>query len=174
MYKFKIIKSNNLKDSKELLEIKKFINLNNKYWNFNDNFVDFIERLNRLPYSVYFLFLFFNKTVIGGFRYYKIKVNDKILLNRFIYKNGSYYCVQEVFVIEKYRGKKILDKLFAYFENINKKKYKIILAVDKSNTIAIKAYERNNFRKIMKRKVTNKLIKTNTYSEYFVEYLMEK
>ena len=48
------------------------------------------------------------------------------------------------------------------------------LAVDKSNINALKAYEKFGFKKIIERKVTNKLVGSNDYTEYFVEYLMIK
>ena len=49
---------------------------------------------------------------------------------------------------------------------------KCILAVDKENKFGIKAYERNKFKKIIERKVTNKILDNNIYSEKFTEYLM--
>ncbi len=60
------------------LQIKKFIILNNKYLNFNDTFENLIKRLNKRNYSVYFILLFHDNKVVGGFRYYKICVNDKV------------------------------------------------------------------------------------------------
>ena len=174
MYKLLTIKSSNINkiDKNKFLQIKTFINLMNKYWNHKDTFENLIKRLNRRKYTVYFILLFDDNKVVGGFRYYKTHIKDKILLNRFLYKNGYYYCIQEVFVIDEYRGKGILDKLFTIFFTKISKKAHGILAVEKSNKFAIKAYERNKFKKVIERKVTNKLLDSNTYSENFIEYLM--
>lgn len=175
MYKLTIINISNIDKLKKqkLVAFENFIKELNKYWDNNDTFKNLIDRLKkRKMYNYYYIFLSHNEKIIGGFRYFKKNIEDKILFNRFVYKNGTYYHIQEVFVINGYRGKGILDKLFKYFfHNIGKNK-KCILAVDKENKFGIKAYERNKFKKIIERKVTNKILDNNIYSEKFTEYLM--
>lgn len=175
MYKLSIISISDIDKLKKqkLVAFENFINELNKYWNNNDTFKDLIIRLKkRKNFNYYYIFLSYNEKIIGGFRYFKKKIEDKILFNRFVYKNDTYYHIQGVFIINEYRGKGILDKLFKYFFHHIGKNKKCILAVDKENTIAIKAYQRNKFKKIIERKVTNKILDRNIYSENYVEYLM--
>lgn len=69
-----------------------------------------------------------------------------------------------------YRRKGLCCKLLEYLKNNIDKKYKQVLAVDSINKKAIYCYEKNNLKKIIERNVTNKILKTNKYSEVFKEY----
>ena len=167
-------------DNKEITEIMNFINEENK--SYNSPIItakDLVNRFKKRKDIYSYIFILKNNNIVGGFRYYKTTIKDKILLRRFIYKNGTYYCIQAVFVLPKYRKQGICSQLINYFfESINKKydslSFRTILAVDKKNIPAIKCYTKNGFKKVIERKVTNKLLDTNNYTEYFSEYLMIK
>ena len=181
MYSFKTIPIKEFlnQGNKEIDEIMNFINDENKAYNSPKiNVKDFVNKFkNRKNEYLYFV-IFKNNKIAGGFRFYKILIKDKILLNRFIYKNGLYYCIQSVYVLPNYRKQGICTELINnFFKKINnnsslKGHFETILAVDKKNIPAIKCYKKNGFKEVIERKVTNKLLDTNNYTEYFAEYLM--
>lgn len=164
---------------KQIDEIMNFINNENIFWNSPEiNIIDFVNKFKNSKYEYSYLFILKDNKIVGGFRYYKVLIKDKILLNRFVYKNGLYYCIQSVYVLPNYRRQGICTELISNFlKNINsnlqpKDSFEIILAVDKKNINAYNCYKKNGFEEVIERKVTNKLIGTNNYTEYFTEYLM--
>jgi len=161
----------------EINEIMSFINKENKAYNSPKiNIKDFVNKfINRKDKYSYF-FIYKNNKIAGGFRFYKVLVEDKILLHRFTYKNGLYYCIQSVYVLPNYRRRGICTELISNFFKSNNLSpidtFETILAVDKKNIPAFKCYKKNGFNEVIERKVTNKLVGTNNYTEYFTEYLM--
>ena len=180
MYSFKTIPIKDFlnQSNKEIDEIMDLINEENKaYGSIKINIKDFVNKYKNRKDEYSYFFIIKNKKIVGGLRFYKILIKDKILLNRFIYKNGLYYCIQSVFVLPDYRRKGICTKLIKNFlKKINnsslKSTFETILAVDKKNIPAFKCYKKNGFKEVIERKVTNKLVGTNNYTEYFTEYLM--
>jgi ribosomal protein S18 acetylase RimI-like enzyme len=160
-------------------ELENLLNIEHKHWaNFYNK--DLIKKINLDEYinrnrikNLHFLLYYKEKKLVGRIEYHEYNVNDKIIKNRFIYKNGIYLWIKSVFVLEEYRRQGILHNIFDYLlKNISNKN--VALAVDKSNINALKAYEKFGFKKIIERKVTNKLVGSNDCTEYFVEYLMTK
>lgn len=160
MITFKIINKNNINKltKKELNQIIYFLNIENKFYDLHK--LKKSDFTNRLINKYSYIFIFENEQILGGFRYFKKIIKDRILLNRFIYKNGTYYVIQSVFILSKFRGKGFCSKLLQYFfEKISPRK--TVIAVDSKNKIAIKCYLKNGFKKIVERKITNKFIDTN-------------
>jgi len=171
-----IIKSYTIKqlqklNEEEINKIQDLINEEAKYW--KGNKVDFrnIIKRERLKNHI-FVFIYIDNKVVAKLRYFLKEIKDKILLYRFVYKNGKFSFIQSVFVSSKYRNKRLCSKLFDYLNKNIKKTYKQALAVDNINKKAIKCYEKNNFKKIIERNVNNKIINTKKYSEKFKEFLM--
>jgi ribosomal protein S18 acetylase RimI-like enzyme len=155
------------------IEHKHFANFYNKNNLIKKIDLDEYIKSNRDVNDLYFLLYYKEKKLVGRIEYHEHTVNNKIIRNRFIYKNGTYLWIKNVFVLEEYRRQGILHNIFDYlFKNISNKN--VALSVDKSNINALKAYEKFGLKKIIERKVTNKLVGSNDYTEYFVEYLMIK
>jgi len=160
-------------------ELEKFLNIEHRHWAKFYN-KDLIKKINLDEYinrnrikNLHFLLYYKENKLVGRIEYHEYNVNDKIIKNRFIYKNGTYLWITNVFILKEYRRQGILHNIFDYiFKNISNKN--VALAVDKSNINAVKAYEKFGFKKIIERKVTSKLVGSNDYTEYFVEYLMIK
>jgi GNAT superfamily N-acetyltransferase len=181
MYSFKIIAVKDFLNlsKNEIKEIMTFINKENKDYNSPKiNIKDFVNKFKDRKDEYSYFFIFKDNIIVGGFRFYKILIKDKILLGRFIYKNGLYYCIQSVYVLSNYRRKGICTLLLSNFFKIidsnlqHKNSFETILAVDKENISAFKCYKKNGFNEVIERKVTNKLVGSNNYTEYFTEYLM--
>ena len=181
MYSFKMIPIKDFLDlsKNEINEIMIIINKENKAYNSPKiNIEDFVNKFKNRKDEYSYFFIFKDNKIVGGFRYYKILVRDKILLRRFIYKNGLYYCIQSVYVLSNYRRQGICTHLLNNFFKIidsnlqPKNSFETILAVDKENISAFKCYKKNGFKEVIERKVTNKLVVSNNYIEYFTEYLM--
>ena len=161
-------------------ELENLLNIEHKHYAKFYNKINLIKNIDLDEYikiqrdanDLYFLLYYKEKKLVGRIEYHEYTVNDKIV-KRFIYKNGTYLWIKNVFVLEEYRRQGILHNIFDYiFKNISNKN--VALSVDKSNINALKAYEKFGFKKIIERKVTNKLVGSNDYTEYFVEYLMIK
>ena len=184
MHTYKIVKIKNfLKlNNKEKSAINNFLNEENRSYKspiipikkFVERFATGLPSFRKKKNTYFYIFILENGIIVGGFRYYKITIHDKTLFRRFIYKNGIYFCIQSVFVLPKYRKQGLCSKLIKYFLTHVNSKYETALAVEKDNIPAIKCYTKNGFKKVIERKVTNKLVGTNNYTEYFVEYLMLK
>lgn len=179
MYSFKMIPIRDFLDlsKNEISEIMNFINEENKAYNSPKIIVkDFVNKFKNRKDEYLYFFIFKDNKIAGGFRFYKILIKDKILLHRFTYKNGLYYCIQSVYVLPNYRKQGICTELISNFFKSNnlspKDTFETILAVDKKNIPAFKCYKKNGFKEVIERKVTNKLVGTSNYTEYFTEYLM--
>ena len=160
MITFKIINKNNINKltKKELNQIIYFLNIENKFYDLHK--LKKSDFKNRLINKYSYIFIFENEQILGGFRYFKKIIKDRILLNRFIYKNGTYYVIQSAFILPKFRGKGFCSKLLQYFfEKISPQK--TVIAVDSKNKIAIKCYLKNGFKKIVERKIINKSLDSN-------------
>ena len=176
MLTFNIISLKNLEKLKknDINEILNFINIENKSYKSPELSLDeFIKKYKNNKNDIYYIFILENKKIVGGFRYYKTNIKDKLLLNRFIYKNGLYYVIQSVFVLSQYRRKGFCSMLLKYFfKEINPSK--TILAVEAKNKNAIKCYQKNGFIKIVERKIINKILDSTDKSIIDKEFLMIK